>query len=235
MKHPSCYRCSSEWGWRNSAPVRSGLRIVTQPTGEQITLAEAKLHCRVDSYPDLTNQTANAEDALITELIVAAREWCENDIGRALVPQTFEFTTSAWPYSSGWGGGTEVLLPMSPISSVSSVVYLDVAGTPVTLADSAYTLNNWSEPGWLYSVAGTAWPTAMSAPNAITIRYLAGYTLPNGSPADMPLPKSIKSAMLLIVGHLFENREQSTELKLMNLPLAAESLLDRWRLRLPIA
>lgn len=235
MTHPSCYRCSSEWGWRNSAPVRSGLRIVTQPIGEQITLQEAKLHCRVDSYPDLTNQTANAEDALITELIVAAREWCENDTGRALVPQTFEFTTNAWPTQTWSGGSTSLGLPMSPISSVTSVTYLDSAGAPVVLSPTLYTLDNWSEPSWLYPAVDTTWPTVYGAPNAITIRYLAGYTLPNGSPADMPLPKSIKSAMLLIVAHLFENREQSTELKLMNLPLAAESLLDRWRLRLPIA
>lgn len=232
----NCYSCSPVWGWRNSPPIRSGLRVIGQPEGEQITLAEAKLHLRIDDEGGSPTQP-HPDDTLIQTLIVAAREWCENDTGRALVPQTFELVTSAWPARSFYAieNTNELPLPMSPISSITSVTYLDGGGASQVLAASAYTLDNWSEPSWLYSAVDTSWPTVQAVRNAITVRYQAGYTLPNASPDDRPLPKSIKAAMLLIVGHLYENREETTELKLMSLPLGASSLLDRWRLRLGIA
>lgn len=227
------YSCCEPWGWRYTAPIRSGLRVVAQPTGEQITLDEAKLHLRVDS--DGSSPPAHLDDPLIESLIVAAREWCENDTGRALVPQTLELTTSAWPVRGPWGIGDQVSLPMGPIGSVVSVTYLDAAGVSTVLAGSGYLVDNWSEPGWIYPAVDTTWPTVQSVANAIVIRYTTGFTLPTDSPNDKPLPKSIKAAMLLIVGHLYENREQSNDLKLQNIPLAAESLLDRYRLRIPIA
>ena len=54
--------------------------LVTAPTEEPVSLAEAKLHLRVDYTND---------DVLIGALITAARQHAENDTRRALVTQTW--------------------------------------------------------------------------------------------------------------------------------------------------
>ncbi len=52
------------------------LQITTEPLVEPISLIEAKLHLRVST---------TADDALITQLIRAARIYCENYQGRPYI------------------------------------------------------------------------------------------------------------------------------------------------------
>ena len=59
------------------------LKLVTAASTYPVTLAEAKLHLRVDSTD---------EDTLITALITAATEMCEQKTGRAIMQQTWDVT-----------------------------------------------------------------------------------------------------------------------------------------------
>ena len=68
-----------------------------------------------------------------------------------------------------------------------------------------------------------AWPAITAATNAVKIRYLAGYDI--DSDGGEALPKMIRAAVLLVVGHLYANREASTEVALTHIPLGVESLL----------
>jgi uncharacterized phiE125 gp8 family phage protein len=63
-------------------------KIITQPTTDQVLLAEAKLHCRVDGAE---------EDSLISELISGAREYCEEYTRRAFAVATFEAYLDRFP------------------------------------------------------------------------------------------------------------------------------------------
>lgn len=226
------YTCHPVWGYRFTAPVRSGLRVVTAATGEQITLAEAKNHLKLDDYG---SPASHPDDTLIEGLITAAREWAENYTGRAIVPQTFELVMSRFPTKQCTGIGDEIPLPMAPIVAVSSVTYLDGAGASQTVATSDYTVDNWSTPGYVYPINGVSWPNTEVNPGAVTVRYSAGFTLPTDSPNNLPCPKSVKSAMLLIIGHLYANREQTSDLDLKEIPLGVTSLLDTVRIRLGVA
>ena len=55
--------------------------VITAPTAEPITLAEAKLHLRVNN---------SVEDALITALITASRQFVEGYTWRPLMTQTVD-------------------------------------------------------------------------------------------------------------------------------------------------
>lgn len=160
-------------------------RISVQPAEEPVSLSDAKLHLRVDG-PD--------EDALIASLISAARLYCEDVSRRAFVTRTY--TVDLW----GWQDCIE--LPHPPLVGVTSIVYTDAAGSAVTLANTVYGVDTQREPGRVYLAQDQQWPTATLRDYApIRITYTAGYG------AATAVPATYKAAVLLYLGHLYENRE----------------------------
>ncbi|MFZ5762838.1 MAG: head-tail connector protein [Thermodesulfobacteriota bacterium] len=183
--------------------------LITAPAAEPVSLAEAKLHLRVEHA---------ADDALITALIQAARERAEAITRRALISQTWEVYLDEWP-SEGF-----IRLPMPPLQSVASVKYTDTDGVEHTFSDWAADVA--SLPGRVVLNHGAAWPSVTLRPvNPIAVRFVAGY----GDAAAVPA--SIKAAMLLMIGHLYENREESVAgVSIAALPMGAEALLAPFRL-----
>jgi uncharacterized phiE125 gp8 family phage protein len=184
------------------------LRLITPPATEPVSLAEAKAHLRV---------TGSDEDALITALIIAAREAAEHETGRALITQTWEKTLDMFPEA--------IELPNPPVQSVTSIKFLDENGDEQTLSSSSYTLDNASDsrPAWVTPVYGRTWPDTYAEVNAVKVRYVAGWA--NAA----AVPQSIKQWILLNIGHWFENRESTSDMKREPLPFIG-GLLDRYRI-----
>jgi uncharacterized phiE125 gp8 family phage protein len=159
------------------------LIVITPPSVEPVTLAEAKLQCKVDFIDD---------DTLITALIVAAREQAEHRTGRALCTQTLEHVLDSFP------DGIELQRP--PIAFVVSVKYVDASGVEQTLDPLLYSLDKDSEPGWVVPAYGTAWPETRAVPNAVRVRYTAGYGV------AVAVPQSIKAWMLMAIAALYNQR-----------------------------
>lgn len=163
------------------------LKLILGPASEPITIAEAKVHLRVES--DFTD-----DDTLITALIVAARQGAEHMTGRALIPQTLELALDEFE--------EEISLLRPPLASVSSVKYVDADGVLQTLSTSDYILDDHSAPARVVPAYGTSWPSTRCQPNAVLIRYVAGYA--NAA----AVPQEIKQWMLLRIGVMYENREE---------------------------
>jgi uncharacterized phiE125 gp8 family phage protein len=196
------------------------LKLITSPVAEPITLAEAKLHLRVDVSDD---------DALIGALITSARQAAEHEIGRALMLQTLELSLDSFSQETGNQCDRHtyrIVLPRPPLASVAPVVsvkYLDTVGVLQTLDPSAYVIDDHSEPARLMPAYGTSWPSVRCQPNAVLIRYQAGYA----TAADVPA--AIKSWMLLQIGAMYENREAvAAGMTVMALPFV-DRLLDPYR------
>lgn len=184
---------------------------VTAPSAEPVTREEAKLHLHEDGAE---------QDTYIDGLIAAAREYFEGATGRALMPCTIREKFDDFPES-----GCPIRLAVSPVRSVSSVTYLDTAGTSTTLAASNYRVDSDSEPARIEEAYATAWPVTRGVVNGVTIDYPAGYA----TAADVP--QSMKHCLLLLIGHWFENREAVNVGNIVStFPLAVQSLIDRWAL-----
>ncbi len=72
------------------------------------------------------------------------------------------------------------------------------------MSTSLYIVDASREPGRVCLAAGQVWPVVQSKVNAVEVTFVAGY----GLAADMP--QDLKSAQLLLLGHLYENREAVT-------------------------
>lgn len=181
-----------------------GLTLIATPGVEPVTLAEAKLHLRVDAADD---------DTLIAALIVAARNQAESRTGRALVTQQWRLDLDRFPVDT-------IDLPLPPLQSVESVTYLDAYGVRQNLAESEYTVIANETPGSVIPDYGKTWPGCRVTPGSVQISFTAGYGLAAAVPQD------IKQWMLVQISQWYENRdaEQKAELGFV------DGLLDPYRI-----
>lgn len=158
-------------------------------------------------------------DTLITAQIVAAREYAEEHCSRALIEQTWELYLDAFP-------DEEIVLPRPPLLSVTTVLYLDTAGVQQTLAPADYKVDAISEPAEIVAAYGKSWPATRAERNAVVVTYKAGY----GTTAAA-VPQQIRQAILLLIGEMYERREEAIVGASINQNvLSAKSLLNSYRI-----
>lgn len=195
-----------------------GLALVTGPALDPVSLAEARAHCRI---------TSSDEDGLLAGYILAARQHVEQVTGRALVSQTWDFTVDReWPWTLDDSHRHVRLfeIPKPPLQSVTSIVYVDSAGATQTLASNQYLVDSGTYIGRIYPAYGVCWPNVRCQPKAITVRFVAGYGDQPGS-----IPEPIRQAMLLLIGHWFEQRETASANAPTELPFTTAALLAPYR------
>jgi uncharacterized phiE125 gp8 family phage protein len=164
-----------------------GLKLITAPQAEPITLAEAKSHLRI---------TANDEDALIETWIKAAREYCEGYQNRAYITQTWELALDSFPNER------IMKIPLPPLQSVTSIKYYDTEGTETVFPSDDYEVDTYSEPGRISLGYGKSWPSSILRPvNGVIITFTAGY---GDTAADVS--EKVKQAIKVLIGLLIMRR-----------------------------
>ena len=195
--------------------------IVTAPTVEPITSAEAQAHLHIeDGDPDLT--------AIANIYIPAAREFIEQETGRAFITRTVEWAFDQFPDY----GCLLVLKMATPLVSIASVKYKDSAGSETTWPSSNFIAGTRSLPGHLAPAYGVQWPVFVPYPvSPIVIRGEVGA-------AANEIPVRAKQAMLLLVGALFANREaesadRSNMAMLVPQVAGLQALIDKLKVEYP--
>lgn len=172
------------------------VKVLLQPGGEPLTLAEAKLACRIDS--DIT-----AEDDTIANLITTARAYIEDTKGLALISQTILATFDRFPRAAQIGGlqngyiGSDrgnlserigvtelnanwldraaLRLPRNPVQSVQAVQYTDLANTLQTVDATLYRVDYMSDPARIIPTFGNFWPLLVQQTQSVKIRMVVGH------------------------------------------------------------
>lgn len=181
--------------------------LVTPPASTPVSLAEAKLHLRVDGTD---------EDALITGLIDAAVSHLDGYagvLGRCMVTQTWRQDFDRWSKC--------LRLPVLA-AAVSSVKVRSSEGTLSTVSSDDYALKQDARSSYVRFDDSYSYPGDLAQANGILIEFTAGY----GNAAAVPA--ALKAAALLIVGHLYANREAVGE-ALTELPLGVAALITPYR------
>lgn len=161
----------------------------TQPAVEPVTLAEAKAHLRVDISDD---------DALISAIVKASREFCEEYLDRSLVHTQWTMRMDALPW--------EIELPRPPVAqsgttTATVVTYTLETQATATLAASTYRVDRTATPGVIRTVYGGTWPGHLADQNSVSVTWWGGYGADGTA-----VPAAIRSAMLMLIGSLYEHR-----------------------------
>ena len=190
-----------------------GWKATAGPSVEPFLLADAKLHLKV--------LTTN-EDALITNMITAAREEVEKYCDISLVEQTIEESFPCFPVAENYNTLSSLWLSVSPLISIDSISYIDTDGNSQTLATTVYDLDDKTKPGKVTLKYNQTWPSTAKIENAVTVTYKAGF---GDTAADVP--QTIKQAMLLLLGNWFEKREDDPQTPFTRKIGNAQWLLDK--------
>jgi uncharacterized phiE125 gp8 family phage protein len=175
-------------------------KIIT-PAAAVIDLPTVKAHLRVDH---------SFEDSIISAYLFAAMSYAQHYTGMAIGEQELELALDGFPCGA-------INLPIPPATSIVSIIYFDETATEQTLANTAYALDNYGLSHWVMPAAETHWPSTYEAANVVRVRYTAG---------SQALDHAVKAAILLLVGHLYENRQEATEKRLSSVPIGVNALLD---------
>lgn len=198
------------------------LRLVTAPTEAAVSLVEAKRQTRVD-YDD--------DDDYIQSLVdtaIALIDGADGVLGRALVTQTWDYVLDAFPRRclGDMRRYLPIAIPLAPTITVDTVAYTAQDGTDTSIADFRTFNAASSQPAYIVPAMDGAWPVSRCEPEAVRIRFTGGF----GNAAKVPA--NIKHALLLMVAHWYENREDSATMTLTSIPLDAKRLLmpiRNWR------
>lgn len=194
------------------------LTLVTAPTLNVVTMSEIYDHLRVD----VTGSPGEPADAsFITTLRDAAEAYLDGYggiMGRALLTQTWDLKLDYFPQI--------IRLPLPPLQSVTSITYLDTDGASQTLATSVYqVVNNGNSPSYIREAYSQFWPTTYDQAQAVTVRFVAGWTS-----GDL-VPRPIYHAIKLLVAEWYDNRKASSDKSFEELPFSVRALLSPWRIQ----
>lgn len=167
------------------------------PAFEPVSRAEVKKHLEIaDSYA--------AHDSMIDALIVQAREKVEHDADVVTATGTFVWKTDQWPDSQ------IIELPVRPVSAITSIQYVDYAGTTQTWSSSNYSLDTRRVRHAVIVAYGAILPTVRGHTNDVTFTFVAGYANAES------VPQLVKQAMLLDVSREFFDRTGESDRMLVD-------------------
>ena len=213
------------------------VQLLQAPAVEPVSLVEMKAHLRVEVVED---------DDLIGALSAAAREHVEELTGRRLITQKWRlyldrftkedlyfltFGPLMWRTSIDRASNhikdedvRWLQLPYAPVATVDKLTTVDANGASsdfdltsnavvdVARAPARIVLNDTAD--WPIPTAGLA------AANGIRVDFTVGYGADGSS-----VPKALTLAIKLLTAHFYENREESTPLKLETLPVGVRALI----------
>jgi len=183
-------------------------KIVTGPSLEPITLAQAKVFLSVDGTD---------ENDLITHIIKAARWSAETYLNKKLITTEMELYLDSLP--------EKIQVNYGPVQSITTVKYYDSDNSLQTLDSANYDTDTVSEPARITISSTGSYPSVYSRTNAVVIAYDTGY-----GDAASDIPEDIISAIYLIIKHLYDNRDNVVIGSQVNeLPMGSQSILDQHR------
>lgn len=175
-----------------------------------VTAADFKTHARIYHTQD---------DTYIATLILSATQVIEHETRRALINRAFTLQLQGFPADG------EIVLPRSPLSTVSSVNYEAPNGNLLTLDPSLYHTYSVNGVGRVVLQSTASWPTTLNTGALdVSVEFTAGYGATSAS-----VPAALRHAVLLQATHMYENRTSVNIGNIVNeIPMTVQRLIVQY-------
>jgi uncharacterized phiE125 gp8 family phage protein len=197
------------------------LTLITPPTVEPISAVEAVAYMRID-----------APDSYVSDIIKAAREYCEDFQHRAYITQTWEMALQKFPRAgndrlNNYQQTSVIELPKGCLQSVDSFIFTDYSGAVNILIEGTnFIISTRGVLGRIAPPYAVIWPPNPLFPiDPIVIKFTCGY----GNTSDT-VPMKIKQAMYMLISYWYDNRPPTSANLPVELERAVKSLLGMDRI-----
>lgn len=155
---------------------------IAEPAIEPVSVSELKSFLRI---------THEGDDALLTDMIKAARMFCENYTGKVFISRTFKIVFDRL------NNNRIIPLAKGPLVSVSNVKTFDVDGNDVPISSDNYIIDT----NRIVMNDGANLRLPARDTRILEVNFTAGY---GNAAADVP--ESIKQAILMKATYMYEQR-----------------------------
>lgn len=181
-----------------------------------ITLTRAKQHLKLAISAEEAEAYTD-EDAIIQGLIAGAYQYAEHHTQATLATRTKTLVLDAFP-----SGSEAIELPWTPVAAIESLEYINPDGIEQSLDAETLRLDSRSIYPLLAPQWGSRWPMTTSEPESVTITATAGRP---------ETPPDVEVALLLLIGHWYENRESVVIGTISSaVPMGVDMLLAPYRI-----
>lgn len=167
--------------------------LVTAPSVLPVSVADVKTARGI---------TTSSDDTLIGNLIsavVSDLDGWSGRLGRAMVNQTWSQAFDSF--------NDEMRLPLLA-SSITSITYVDTAGSTQTLSSSVYRLRADGAGSYVELAPDQAWPSTSTRSQAVTVTFVCGF---GATAADVPA--GIRQAIIMLTGGLYQVSQRDASMK----------------------
>lgn len=183
--------------------------LLTSPTAEPVTTAEALLAARLSA-------TGDPLEPMLAGLIAAARQIAEQETGRQFMQQTWRFELEGWPAAC---------FPLRVHRASAAAIAYWTGASWATLATNAYAfyvLGNWTGVAPAF---GTDWPALPDVAGGPRVRI----DLTAGAADATAVPECVKLFIKALVAHWINSPEAAGARSMERAPFLG-ALLDPVRL-----
>ena len=201
------------------------VNVITPPAVEPVALADMKNYLRVDIADD---------DALISALLTTARVMCETRTRRPFITTSFEMVLDNFPFGGGYYNRAirQQAAALNWLPTNTGIIEIPRGGRGVGRRDPLPRLQ-W-EPQHARDLDLSLHPREPGQGRPVIWKYLAA-DLPRNllgldrlhrglRPRTASVPPGICTAIMLLTGHLYQNREAVTAGSMAELPIGVDAI-----------
>lgn len=202
--------------WRQ--PPAASLRIVS--TGDlPVDPEEIMEDLRVDD-PDSDLET-------VTRLAKGAAAFIARRTGYVLLPTVYELTLSQW-----WTGGA-LGVDLGPLRQIDGLEYQSARDVWTAIPDEQFWASGRDRSIAFRLLDAFPSPDLWQRDDCIRLRFSAGFDSFDESGGDLPILDGLRTVLLMVTGHYYQNREllglADAKSGLQAVELGATSLLGQYR------